>query len=397
MEARTLASYAGEGETVLVRVDFNVPLKDGFVADDARIAAAIPTIQNLLARGSRVVLCSHLGRPKGQVVPDMSLEPVAAHLQELLEDEDLDASVYFARDCIGADRQAQLHRLAAGDVLLLENLRFHKEETEGDEAFAKALAEGMDAYVNDAFGTAHRAHASTAVVAKFLPSYAGLLIEKELDALGNKLNDPKRPFTAVLGGAKVSDKILVIEALLEKVDALVIGGAMANTFLKAQGKKVGASRVEEDKLDLARELLEKAAAKGVEVHLPQDAVCATSFSEDAEPVLRDDGQIHDDEMALDIGDETIMNYMAVLRDSGTVLWNGPMGVFEWENFEYGTKAIAEALADAKNISIVGGGDSAAAAAKFGVKDQLTHVSTGGGASLEFLEGKTLPGIAALCS
>ncbi len=390
MDVPTLNDGAFDGKKVLVRVDFNVPLQDGAVSDDARIRAALPTIRFLRDAGARIILCSHLGRPKGQRVPEMSLQPVAAYLAELL-----DAPVAFADDCVGDAAQTAANALHDGDVLLLENLRFHQEETAGDAAFAQQLASLADAYVNDAFGTAHRAHASTALVAEHLPSYAGFLIQKELECLGDALTEPARPFTAILGGAKVSDKISVIEALIPKVDRLIVGGGMAFTFLKAQGHEVGNSLVEDDRLELALQLLRQADAAGVDVLLPSDVVAAKEFAADADHSVVDAHAIPSEQMGLDIGPATAQSFAAAIQDSGTVLWNGPMGVFEWEPFAAGTRTVAEAVARCEGTTIVGGGDSAAAAKQFGVTDQMTHVSTGGGASLEFLEGKELPGIAAL--
>ncbi len=390
MDVPTLHDGTFSGKKVLVRVDFNVPLVDGAVGDDARIRAALPTIEHLRQAGARIILCSHLGRPGGKVVPALSLEPVAQHLASLLE-----APVQFASDCIGDEATKHAKKLKDGEVLVLENLRFHAEETSGDAAFAKSLAKLADVYVNDAFGTAHRAHASTAIVAAHLPHHAGFLIEKELKSLGDALAEPERPFTAILGGAKVSDKIAVIEALLPKVNRIIIGGGMAFTFLKAQGLVVGKSLVEDDRLDLARDLLRKAETTGVKILLPTDVVAAERFAQDAEADVVSVHDIPASHMGLDIGPETRQRFAEAIADSGTILWNGPMGVFEWDAFADGTKAVAEAVANCAGTTIVGGGDSAAAAKKFGVADRMTHVSTGGGASLEFLEGKTLPGIAAL--
>ncbi len=374
----------------MVRVDFNVPLENGRVTDDARIRAAIPTIDRLRQAGARVILCSHLGRPKGARVESLSLQPAARRLAKLLGIE-----VAFAHDCIGKAAVDAVEALGDGDVLLLENLRFHKEETANDAPFADQLAALADAYVNDAFGTAHRAHASTVGVAERLPAFAGLLIEKEIALLGAALDDPARPFTAILGGAKVSDKIAVIEALLEKTDRIIIGGGMAFTFLKAQGHDVGKSLVEEDRLELAGSLLGRAQTKGVEMLLPDDVEEAAAFAADAEHRAVKVTHMHPDWMGLDIGPLTMRKYCDAIADSGTVVWNGPMGVFEMDAFAFGTRAVAKAVAKCKGTTVVGGGDSAAAAAKFKVTDKMTHVSTGGGASLEFLEGKPLPGIVAL--
>ncbi len=392
LDVRTLRDGNFAGKRVLVRVDFNVPLDGTTITDDARIQAAIPTIDHLRHAGARVILCSHLGRPKGQVKPEFSLAPVAEHLATLLNHP-----VTFAHDCIGKSAQNAVDEMGNGDILLLENVRFHQGETDNDADFAAGLAALADAYVNDAFGTAHRAHASTAGVAARLPAYAGFLIEKEVDALGKALEDPDRPFTAVLGGAKVSDKITVIEQLLPKVDRIIIGGGMAFTFLKAQGHEVGKSLVEDGLLELARTLLESAATHGVEVLLPVDVEEAESFDAKATHRAVKIGHQHKDWMGLDIGPLTRKAFAAAIADSRTVLWNGPMGVFEWTPFKFGTQAVAKAIAECPGTTIVGGGDSAAAAKVFGVTDQMTHVSTGGGASLEFLEGKELPGIAALTS
>ena len=388
---RILRDGEFSGKRVLVRVDFNVPIESGRVTDDTRITAALPTIEALRKQGARVILASHLGRPKpGKDNSAFTLKPVADHLHQ-----HLGLPVHFAADCIGPKAQEVVARLHPGEVALLENVRFHAGEEKNDPEFCKELAALADAYVNDAFGTAHRAHASTTGVALLLPSYAGLLIEKEVAALGGALDHPARPFTAILGGAKVSDKILVVERLLEKVDRLVIGGGMAFTFLKALGHEVGKSLVEEDRLPLAKDLLDRAKAKGVEVHLPVDVVASDGFTEDTVFRTVKVGHIRPAWMGLDIGPQTVADFTKAIATSKTVLWNGPMGVFEWAPFATGTREIAEAVAACKGTTVVGGGDSAAAAKQFGVEGKMTHVSTGGGASLEFLEGKVLPGIAAL--
>ncbi len=383
------------GQKVLVRVDYNVPL-DGQqrITDDTRIIASLPTIKKILDDGGRAILCSHLGRPKGKVIPEMSLRPVAEHLADLLN-----KPVRFASDCIGSEAEQKAADLKNGQCLLLENLRFHKEETDNDPEFAKKLASLADIYVNDAFGSAHRAHASTEGVTKYFDrAAAGFLIEKELKYLGRALTDPRRPFTAVLGGAKISGKIDVINNLFDKVDNLLIGGGMMFTFLKAMGENIGDSLLEEDKINLAAEILEKAKDNNVNFLLPVDCVVASDVSETAEVMIVDAGSIPDGMKGLDIGPETLKRFSDVLAKSKTIIWNGPMGVFEIEKFSLGTIGLAGQMAQATDngaVSIIGGGDSAAAAIKAGVKDRITHISTGGGASLEFLEGKTLPGIAAL--
>ncbi|HUR63223.1 MAG TPA: phosphoglycerate kinase [Candidatus Thermoplasmatota archaeon] len=387
---RTLRDGDFKGQRVLVRVDFNVPLEDGKVTDDARIAAALPTIDFLRKAGAKVILVSHLGRPKAKPDPQFSLKPVADHLRN-----HLGVPVAFAADCVGPVAASAVAALKPGEVLLLENVRFHPGEERNDPAFCQQLAALADRYVNDAFGTAHRAHASTTGVAHLLPSAAGLLIEKEVGALGDALDRPARPFTAIMGGAKVSDKILVIEKLLEKVDRLLIGGGMAFTFLKAQGHEVGKSLVEPDRLELARSLLQRAKDKGVEVLLPVDVEAADAFDAKATHRAVKVSHMKPEWMGLDIGPLTTQQFTEAIAGSRTVLWNGPMGVFEMDAFAFGTKAIAQAVARNPGTTVVGGGDSAAAAKKFHVEDQMTHVSTGGGASLEFLEGKVLPGIAAL--
>ena len=379
-----------KGKRALVRCDFNVPLKDGVITNDKRIVAALPTIKYLSDEGARVILCSHLGRPKGEWLPEASLAPVAARLSELLG-----KPVRMSRDVIGEDAKNISETLKDGEIALLENVRYYKEETKNDPDFAKELASLADVFVNDAFGTAHRAHASTAGVADYLPAVCGFLIQKEIEVMGGALENPARPFVAVLGGAKVSDKIGVITNLLEKVDTLIVGGAMAYTFLKAQGHSVGASLCEDDKLDLAKEILEKAEEKGVRFLLPVDHVGAEKFDETAEAVAVSGADIPEGLMGMDIGPETVKLYSEALSGAGTVVWNGPMGVFEFKQFAEGTLAVAKAIADSNAVSIIGGGDSVAAVTKLGFADKMTHISTGGGASLEFLEGKELPGIAVL--
>lgn len=390
MQVRTLRDGNFQGQRVLVRVDFNVPVEQGRVTDDTRIRASLPTIDFLCKAGAKVILCSHLGRPKGdKPQPEFSLRPIAEDLARK------GIPCTFAIDCIGAEAESAVAALQPGGVLLLENLRFHKAEERNDPEFCKSLARLAEAYVNDAFGTAHRAHASTAGVANLMPAYAGLLIEKELGALGDALGNPARPFTAILGGAKVSDKILVLEALLEKVDRLIVGGGMAFTFLKAQGHEIGKSLVETDRIELAGKLLQRAKDRGVQVLLPVDVEAADGFDATAMHRAAKIGYLKPEWMGLDIGPLTMRLFSDAILSSRTVLWNGPMGVFEWDAFAFGTQAIARAVAACPGVTVIGGGDSAAAAKKFGIEGQVTHVSTGGGASLEFLEGKVLPGIAAL--
>jgi len=388
MNKKTIRDVPVAGKRVLVRVDFNVPLEGGEVRDDTRIVAALPTIRYLVDQKARVILASHLGRPKGKVAPEFSLRPVARRLGALLG-----MPVAFAGDCVGPDAEAAAAALNPGEVLMLENLRFHAEEEANDPEFSRKLAALADLYVNDAFGTAHRAHASTAGVAAYLPAVAGFLMEKEIDYLSRALEAPKRPFVAILGGAKISDKIGVIQNLLGKVDRLLIGGGMANTFLKAQGYDVAASLVEEDSVPVAQGLLEQGEGK---ILLPTDVVVADAFAADAQAKVVPVGQVPAGWRILDIGPETVQAFSEALRGAKTVVWNGPMGVFEFPRFAEGTFAIAHALAKLpKAITIIGGGDSAAAVEQAGVAGKMSHVSTGGGASLEFLEGKTLPGVAAL--
>ena len=381
------------GKKVLVRCDFNVPLKDGVITDENRITGALPTINYLREHGAKIILCSHLGRPKGEFNMKYSLAPVAKRLSERLGVE-----VPLAADVIGPDAQAKAAALKDGDVMLIENVRFHKEEEKNDPEFAKALAAlaGEDGiFVNDAFGTAHRAHASTAGVAAYLPAVCGYLIQKEISIMGKALEDPARPFVAILGGAKVSDKIGVINNLIEKVDTLIIGGAMAYTFFRALGSTTGSSLCEEDKLDLALDLMAKARAKGVSFILPVDNVIGREYKEDTTFMRIYSDSIPDGWMGLDIGEKTQELFAKTIIGAGTVVWNGPMGVSEWENFASGTRAVAKAVAESGAISIIGGGDSAAAVEQLGFADKMTHISTGGGASLEFLEGLELPGIACL--
>ena len=378
------------GKKVLVRCDFNVPLKEGVITNDKRIVAALPTIKYLKDNGAKVILCSHLGRPKGEWLPEFSLAPVAKRLSELLECE-----VRMSKDVIGEDAKDISATIKEGEVALLENVRYYKEETKNVPEFAKELASLAEIFVNDAFGTAHRAHASTTGVADYIPAVCGFLIQKEIDVMGKALDNPVRPFVAVLGGAKVSDKIGVITNLLEKVDTLIVGGAMAYTFLKAEGHNVGISLCEEDKLELASELLAKAKEKGVSLLLPVDHIAADKFDENAEPVLVEGKDIPEGLMGMDIGPKSVELFKEAVKNAKTVIWNGPMGVFEFKNFAGGTFAVAEAIAETDCISIIGGGDSVAAVTKLGFADKMTHISTGGGASLEFLEGLELPGIAAL--
>ena len=387
---KTIEDIEVSGKRVLVRCDFNVPLDGETITDPKRIVEALPTIKYLSDHGARVILCSHLGRPKGEFNEKYSLKPVAAKLSELLGKK-----VELAKDVIGEDAHAKAAALKNGDVMLIENVRFHKEEEKNDPEFSKQLASLAEIYVNDAFGTAHRAHASTAGVASYLPAVCGYLIQKEIAVMGGALEAPERPFVAILGGAKVSDKIGVINNLLDKVDTIIIGGAMAYTFVKARGGKIGISLCEPDKFDLALSLVKKAEEKGVKFLLPVDNKATTSFSNDTPFIVCPVDDIPDNYEGLDIGPETIKLFCDAVKDAKTVIWNGPMGVCEFSNYAEGTRAIAEAVAASGAVSIVGGGDSAAAVEKLGFGDKITHISTGGGASLEFLEGKELPGIACI--
>lgn len=391
MNKKTVKDIDVKEKQVLVRVDFNVPLNDKKeITDETRIVAALPTLQYLVENDAKVVVCSHLGRPKGKFNPDFSLAPVAKRLSEKM-----DCEVTFANDVIGESAEAAVADLKAGNIVLLENVRFHKEETDNDPEFAKKLASFGEIFVNDAFGTAHRAHASTAGVADYIPAVAGFLIGKELDNLGGALSEPIRPFVAILGGAKVSDKIGVIDNLISKVDTILIGGGMAYTFLKAQGMDVGASLVDEERIDLAKGLLEKAKEKGVDILLPVDSIVADKFDAEAKTDVVPSEHMTPEWLGLDIGPSTRMLFNDKVRTAGTIVWNGPMGVFEMEAFAEGTRTIARAMSESDAVTIIGGGDSAAAVKILGYADAMTHISTGGGASLEFLEGKELPGVVAL--
>ena len=389
---KTIMDVDVAGKKILLRCDFNVPQDKatGAITSDKRIVAALPTIKYLLEKGAAVIACSHLGKPKGEWKEKLSLAPVAVRLSQLLGQE-----VIFAKDVVGDDAKAKAAALQGGQIMLLENLRFDPREEKNDPSFAKELADMAELYVSDAFGSVHRAHASTAGVAAFLPAVSGLLVAKELEIMGGALNDPKRPFVAVLGGAKVSDKIGVINNLLEKADTIIIGGGMAYTFAKAQGGSIGKSLCENDKLDYALEMIEKAKKNGVKLLLPIDTVAADNFSDDAKRMVVSTMAIPDDYEGMDIGPETTKLFCDAVKGAGTVVWNGPMGVFEFENFAAGTRAMAQALADSGAVTIVGGGDSAAAVEQMGFADKITHISTGGGASLEFLEGLELPGVACL--
>jgi len=394
LNKKTIEDIDVSGKKVLVRCDFNVPLADGVITDDKRIREAVPTIRYLAGHGAAVILCSHLGRPKDEESKKKcTLAPIAVRLSELMN-----TAIQFTTDIIGEEAHAKAAALKSGEILLIENVRFFKEEEKNDPAFAKELASLADIYVNDAFGTAHRAHASTAGVADYLPAVCGYLIQKEISVMGNALSDPKRPFVAILGGAKVSDKIGVITNLIEKVDTLIVGGAMAYTFNAARGYNLGDSKIEEDKLDLAREILKKAAAKGIKFLLPTDNVASDAFDVNANSkvfkIVDGDG-IAPGWSGMDIGPDTRAAFSDAVKDAGTVIWNGPMGVFEMAPFAVGTIAMAKAIAESNAVSIIGGGDSAAAVEQLGFADKMTHISTGGGASLEFLEGLELPGIACL--
>ena len=393
LNKKTVDDLQVKGKKVLLRCDFNVPLQDGVITDENRITAALPTIKKLMDDGAQVILCSHMGKPKGEVKKELSLAPVAKRLSELLEKE-----VVFAADdtVVGENAKAAVEKMADGDVILLENTRFRKEETKNEEAFSKELASLAEVYVNDAFGSSHRAHCSTEGVTKFVDECAvGYLMQKEIEYLGNAVNNPERPFAAILGGAKVKDKINVISNLLEKVDTLIIGGGMAYTFHKAMGYEIGKSLLDENNIEFAKEMMAKAEERGVKLLLPIDNVIIQEFSNDAESKVVDAGQIPADWEGVDIGPKTRELFAEALKEVKTVVWNGPMGVFEMPNFAKGTIAVAQALADIDATTIIGGGDSAAAVNQLGFGSKMSHISTGGGASLEFLEGKELPGVAAV--
>ena len=392
MAKKTVTDIDVKGKRVLVRVDYNVPLNEnGEVSDDKRIVASLPTVNYLLEQGARIILCSHLGRPKGVVAPEFSMAPVAKRLAALLPN----VKITFATDCIGEEAEKKAAELKDGEILLLENLRFHKEEEKNDPEFAKKLAALAEVYVSDAFGTVHRAHASTAGVAAYLPAVAGFLIGKELSVMGEALNNPKRPFVAILGGAKVSDKIGVIKNLLTKCDRLLIGGGMAYTFVKAQGYEIGKSLLDAENIELAKELMADAKKRGVQLLLPLDTVIADRFAEDAEYKTVDIDKMPEGWIGVDIGEKTNKLFADAIADAKTVIWNGPMGVFEMKPFAKGTEAVARACAECGGTTIIGGGDSASAVKKLGFASKMTHISTGGGASLEYLEGIELPGVAAL--
>lgn len=387
---KTMKDIEVTGKRVFVRVDFNVPMEEGKITDDTRIRAALPTITYLVEKGAKVILASHLGRPKGEMKEELRLTAVGERLSELMG-----KVVTKLDESIGESVEKVVGNMNDGDIVLLENVRFHKAEEKNDPAFAESFAKLADIYINDAFGAAHRAHATTSGIANYLPAVSGLLMEKEIDVLGKALSNPERPFTAIIGGAKVKDKIGVIENLLEKVDHLIIGGGLSYTFSRAQGYDIGKSLLEEDKIDLAKSFIEKAADNGVDIHMPVDAVVANEFSKDAETKIVDIDQIPSDWMGLDIGPKTAAEYAEVIKNSKLIMWNGPMGVFEMDAFANGTKAVAQAMAETNGYTIIGGGDSAAAVEKFKVADKMDHISTGGGASLEFMEGKALPGVIAL--
>ncbi|QSB10872.1 phosphoglycerate kinase [Lysinibacillus fusiformis] len=390
LNKKTMKDIDVKGQRVFVRVDFNVPMADGSITDETRIRAAIPTIEYLVEQGAKVILASHLGRPKGEVKEDMRLTAVGIRLAELMG-----KPVTKLDESIGQAVEEAVANMQDGDILLLENVRFHAGEEKNDPTLAQQFAQLADIYVNDAFGAAHRAHASTEGIAKHIPAVSGFLMQKELDVLGKALSNPEHPFTAIIGGAKVKDKIGVIESLLEKVDHLIIGGGLSFTFIKAQGHDIGKSLLEEDKIELAKSFIEKAKVKGVQLHMPVDAVVANEFSQDAETQIVDVEAIPADWMGLDIGPKTAANYAEVIKNSKLIIWNGPMGVFEMDKFANGTKTVADAMATTAGYTVIGGGDSAAAVEKFEVADKMDHISTGGGASLELMEGKELPGIVAL--
>ncbi|QKY69878.1 phosphoglycerate kinase [Lentibacillus sp. CBA3610] len=390
MDKKTLHDLNAENKKVFCRVDFNVPMKNGEVTDDTRIRAALPTIEYLSENGATVILASHLGRPKGEVVESLRLDPVAERLSNLLGQEVVKTDAVYGKEVNEA-----LSQVSNGDIILIENVRFDPGEEKNASELVQAFADMADFYVNDAFGAAHRAHASTTGIAEKLPAAAGFLMEKEIEVLGKALENPERPFTAIIGGAKVKDKINVIDHLLDKVDNLIIGGGLAYTFVKAQGHEIGKSLLEEDKLDLAKEFMQKAKDKGVHFVMPEDAVVADDFSEDANTKIVDIKEIPSDWEALDIGPATREKYDQIVKDSKLIIWNGPMGVFEYNAFAGGTREVAESLANTEGYTVIGGGDSAAAVEKFGFAEDMDHVSTGGGASLEFMEGKVLPGVQAL--
>lgn len=392
LNKKTIEDIDVAGKKVLVRCDFNVPLKDGEITNDKRIVAALPTIKYLIAQGAKVILCSHLGRPKGEYKPEFSLAPVAKRLTEYLGQ---DVKLAEDENVVGDNAKKMAAELKNGEVMLLENVRFRKEETKNEENFSKELASLAEVFVNDAFGTAHRAHCSTTGVAAYLPAVCGYLIQKEITFMGGALANPKRPLVAILGGAKVSDKIGVITNLLDKCDTLIVGGGMAYTFMKALGHHIGTSLLEEDQVENAGQMMKDAEAKGVKFLIPVDNKVGKEYDEHTEAMIVNSDEIPDGWMGLDIGPKTQILFADAIKGAGTVIWNGPMGVSEWDNFAAGTIAVAKAVADSGAISIVGGGDSVAAVTKLGFSDKMSHISTGGGASLEFLEGKELPGIAAL--